>query len=207
MTLRHLVLGTICGLATAVVATGADAAESPWRGLYAGLNIGGDFGAGNGSKDVLARNNWGTSSYDGSNVIGGAQIGYNFQLSRLFVLGIENDVAFSGEGSPKNGADRSTATVPFFGSGRLRAGVAPSGLDTLVYGTAGLAFGQVDSGINTRMRGGWIVGGGAEWAFLSSWSAKAEYLYTDLSHSLKKDGWGNAEAQFHTVRLGVNYHF
>ncbi|PKU24802.1 outer membrane protein [Telmatospirillum siberiense] len=207
MALRHLVFGTICGLATAVAAEGTVAAESSWRGFYAGVNIGGDFGSGSGSQDDWTRNGWRTSSYDGSSVIGGAQIGYNFQLSPLFILGIENDVEFSGKGSSKNGADQSKATVPLFGSGRLRAGFAPSGLNTLVYGTAGLAFGQVDNGINTRMRGGWTLGGGAEWAFLPSWSAKGEYLYTDISHSFKNDNWGNTEARFHMVRLGVNYHF
>jgi outer membrane immunogenic protein len=209
MARKHLVLGTICGVVwgTAVASTAAVAADKPWHGLYAGLNIGGNFGTGDGAKDAWARSGWGTSNHDRNSVVGGAQIGYNFELSPPFVLGIENDFEFSGEGSPKNSAIGSRSTVPFFGSGRLRAGIVPTGLNTFVYGTAGLAFGQVDNGVSTRTRIGWTAGGGAEWAFRPDWSAKVEYLYTDISKSFTKDDWGKAEAQFHTVRLGVNYHF
>ena len=54
------------------------------------------------------------------------------------------------------------------------------------------------------MKMGWTAGGGAEWAFQPKWSAKLEYLYTDLKHDNLPD-W-NAP-KFHTFRVGVNYHF
>lgn len=33
---------------------------------------------------------------------------------------------------------------------------------------------------------GWTAGGGAEWAFSPNWSAKLEYLYSDIGAS----DWG-----------------
>jgi len=51
---------------------------------------------------------------------------------------------------------------------------------------------------------GWTAGGGVEWAFLPTWSAKAEYLYTEFKHDDLQD-W-NA-AKFHSFRVGLNYHF
>jgi outer membrane immunogenic protein len=65
---------------------------------------------------------------------------------------------------------------------------------------------------------GWTVGGGAEYAFSRSWSAKLEYLYYDLgnlsvSFSDPRPGFGapvfNASAQFkgNIVRAGLSYKF
>ena len=52
----------------------------------------------------------------------------------------------------------------------------------LIYGTGGFAYGQVSAfGFNTTPTG-WTAGGGVEWMFAPHWSAKAEYLYVDLSN-------------------------
>jgi outer membrane immunogenic protein len=54
----------------------------------------------------------------------------------------------------------------------------------LAYVTAGGAFGDVQmmTGVLTATtdRAGWTAGVGLEYAFLGPWSAKVEYLYTDL---------------------------
>ena len=42
--------------------------------------------------------------------------------------------------------------------------------------------GAVHIGSNSEIRVGWVAGAGAEYAFASNWSVKAEYLYVDLSH-------------------------
>ncbi|MBM3552875.1 MAG: porin family protein, partial [Alphaproteobacteria bacterium] len=63
------------------------------------------------------------------------------------------------------------------------------------------------------------AGGGAEWMFFPNWSAKAEYLYTQISGTGNNNnwawafnpGWGlnstNNRTRFHTIRAGINYHF
>lgn len=209
MMANNLAARTIGGVIFGMVFTtsAANAQAVSWSGLYTGVNAGGIFGTGNGTKNIFSGNTWSARDYDGNGMYGGAQIGYNFELSPLVVLGVENDLAFTGEDARKGSGTDPKATVPWFGSGRLRAGMTPPGLNTLFYGTTGLAFGEVGNGVDTRLRTGWTLGGGAEWAFLPSWSLKAEYLYSDLAWSLKKDNGGGTEAQFHTVRLGVNYHF
>jgi outer membrane immunogenic protein len=111
----------------------------------------------------------------------------------------------------------------------------------LVYGTGGLAYGHVSTstdlfsltppvtngpiGASTSFSGtlaGWTAGGGFEWMFLRSWSAKTEYLYYDLgSHvsnfTLVQPHGGfvafvnpvQSSTRFngHVLRLGVNWHF
>ena len=73
---------------------------------------------------------------------------------------------------------------------------------------------------------GWTLGGGVEWFPTSAgnWSIKAEYLYTDLGSTtvdLSTPAYRNdtnaggrvvnasntADAQWQTVRVGINYHF
>ena len=70
-----------------------------------------------------------------------------------------------------------------------------------------LAFGQVnDTGID-KLRIGSTFGGGVEWAFRQKWSAKLEYLYTDLHKDFKSDSLPARDQKFQTVTVGVNYHF
>ena len=98
--------------------------------------------------------------------------------------------------------------------GRLGFLITPT---LLVYGTGGFAYGGLNgngiTGNYSNTRTGWTAGGGVEWMFMPNWSAKAEYLYTDLS-STNQTYWGTGyqvgyhhHPQFNTVRAGVNYHF
>jgi outer membrane immunogenic protein len=123
--------------------------------------------------------------------------------------------------------------------GRLGYLVSPS---LLIYGTGGLGYGGINLNLrnlqtntdipNTIMVGnsgvsntqlGWAAGGGVEWMFASSWSAKAEYLYYDLGSTnaaMYNTNYynnyppiTNSVTQFSTriygniIRAGVNYHF
>lgn len=170
-----------------------------WTGFYAGANVGGGFSGSDAFNSVLGT----TGKADG--VVGGLQVGYNYQLSPRFVVGIENDFMASGIKTKQIGG--SEVSLPFYGTGRARAGVTLMDSRLLVYGTGGMAFGQVkDAGVD-KMRLGWTAGGGVEWAFQQNWSAKIEYLYTDLSRDMKKDNLPNRDQKFQTVVVGVNYHF
>ncbi len=179
-----------------------------WTGLYVGLNAGGGFSA----DDAFSNNYWGTSSGQVNGVVGGGQIGFNYQLSPLFVVGLETDFQGTSLSTSSGGGYNPAVSLPWFGTVRGRAGVALLDAHLLVYGTGGFAYGEVKdawASVNDT-RTGWTAGGGVEWAFLPNWSAKLEYLYTDLKGN---DGstwsnWGATQhTKFHTVRVGVNYHF
>jgi outer membrane immunogenic protein len=83
----------------------------------------------------------------------------------------------------------------------------------LLYGTGGFAYGGVDAFQQSSTFTGWTAGGGVEWLFAPHWSAKAEYLYVNLTSSGNNGGgslWqvsNNIHPQINVVRVGVNYHF
>jgi outer membrane immunogenic protein len=169
-----------------------------WTGLYAGFNAG--YAT---SGDASFNNLVGTSGGKVEGVVGGVQIGYNYQLTPMFVIGIEND--FEGGDIKNHDAFNSAAvSVPWYMAGRARAGIATMDSRLLFFGAAGLATGELKDGPISKMKMGWTAGGGVEWAFLPKWSAKAEYLYTEFKHN-DLPNW-NA-AKFHSFRVGVNYHF
>ncbi len=168
-------------------------------------------------------------------VVGGGQAGYNFQFGQSFLAGVETDFQgssitggnqgnYAGAYPSPYGALSPTGIVtplatgnggniglPWFGTVRGRAGwlVTPT---LLIYGTGGFAYGDVQVFNQNNTRTGWTAGGGVEWMFMPNWSAKAEYLYTDLSSGGQTGtyGWNfgnNRHPQLNVVRAGVNYHF
>src|SRR3989344_504165 len=134
-----------------------------WTGFYAGVN--GGYSAG---PDVRG-------------FTGGGQLGYNYQLSSNWVVGIEADAQYS--------------TQPdWWGTVRGRAGYLLTP-DVLLYATAGWAY--VLPTHAHRATSGWTAGGGIEYALNRNWSAKAEYLYVAPG--------GGQDAN--VVRAGINYLF
>ena len=194
----------------------AMAAATNWSGLYIGGNVG--YGWGNNSTDfsflptpeAFEADNNTTLGTRSSGVIGGAQLGYNWQIGSL-VTGLEADIQGSGiKGSASaiptirgtaipdpTSVFSSEQKLSWFGTvrGRLGLTVTP---ELLLYGTGGLAYGRVDASANwfasfadegvqsqapasvSKTKVGWTAGAGAEWMFARNWSAKLEYLYIDL---------------------------
>jgi outer membrane immunogenic protein len=111
--MKKLLIATAISLVLATVASAADlpppiyakapisAATWSWTGFYIGANVGGGFGRdtdtvtaalpGIGTATGKARSNT-------SGVIGGGQIGYNWQIGKI-VLGLEADIDGSGQKS------------------------------------------------------------------------------------------------------------
>jgi outer membrane immunogenic protein len=164
-----------------------------WNGFYAGVNAGYEWGHVSGS------------NLDPSGVLGGAQIGYNWQ-SGQFVFGGETDIQATG-------ADDTFApwkfSNPWFGTLRGRAGFTMNNI--LFYGTAGLAYGELTGQLNgleeNKTLVGWTAGAGMEVGLAPRWSAKAEYLYMDLGDRTYTITGVNNGFQSNMLRLGVNYHF
>ena len=181
-----------------------------WTGFYIGGNLG--YSSGRASNtDTLSVGATGaivassTGRNDVNGVIGGGQIGYNWQASN-WLFGLETDIQGSGErgsstlvcvGCSDDGSNITanlTQRLNWFGTFRGRIGflAAPT---LLLYGTGGLAYGQVQTGGTvtgnvglltdalpgtSSTRAGWTLGAGVEGQISGNWTAKLEYLYMDL---------------------------
>lgn len=205
---KTIVAATVVTMAVAAgVAAAADFPRGPtpyysspapasvfnWRGAYAGLNLGYEWGKVTGS------------SLNPSGLAGGGQFGFNWQ-SGQFVFGGETDLQMSG-------ADDTFAPYkfsnPWFGTLRGRAGIALDNI--LLYATAGFAYGDLKAeqfGLSeTKTHIGWTGGLGMEVGFTPNWSAKVEYLYMDLSDRAYSITGMDDGLQASLLRFGVNYHF
>ena len=180
-----------------------------WTGFYAGLHAGGGWS----DSSITQRNDlfpgFDTASFGNGNqagVVGGGQIGYNWQFAPNWLLGIEGDI--SGTGIRNNNTRLITvggAPVGPFGSSHvadqnvnwlasIRGRLGWVWDRWLIYGTGGGAFADVDYrtdftgfGVNTplttsRTLSGWVAGGGVEYAVSNNWTVRAEYLYYDLGN-------------------------
>jgi outer membrane immunogenic protein len=215
-----------------------------WTGCYVGLNVGytwarfrksevREFDAGGA---VFVYNDF---SFDDDGASGGVQIGCNWQ-NGVIVWGVEADIQVTSV-EARNVFDNAifnvapaafdtevTSALRWFGTARGRLGwtVTPT---TLLYVTGGLAYGLDRSSLHFRTAAGapttffgsdsqthfgYTVGFGGEAKITQNFSAKLEYLYTDLGGhdynfiNIAGDNYRwHQRVDFHTVRLGLNYQF
>lgn len=185
-----------------------------WSGAYIGAHLGGGW-----SHIDWTYVNFGTTAdHNGDGVLGGVQVGYNFQ-NGAFVYGLEADISAAGV----NGSAHCPSPVwsceskaNMLGSVRGRLGWAMD--KVLFYGTGGLGYGTLDiRTVNSgnafgtkKTRVGWTAGAGVEYAFNQHWTVKAEYKYFDLGSSDYAVDGGEpvrAKTRIHTGIIGVNYKF
>jgi outer membrane immunogenic protein len=184
--IRRILLASASAMALAGTALAADLpsrAPPPvylpppptWTGFYAGLNAGGSWlgnnGVGTATTNVFddpiihfegeglgaAQSQTGVANVPAGGVIGGGQIGYNYQFSPAFLVGIEADIQglgvhghghFVGFGQDTFPDDQVTSivssekSVNWLGTVRGRLGwlATPT---LLIYGDGGLAYGGV----------------------------------------------------------------
>lgn len=219
----------ICAVGLAAMMTGAMAADMPykskayiaadavapvsWTGFYVGINGGGGWstqdqtiaGTDAFTNAVVASGFVpGTVATRGAGGMFGGTIGYNFQITPSFVLGVEGDFDWADIGGS---GGQSLAIGPFAlntaGSEKLnwlstfrgRAGwLAMPG--TMFYVTGGVAFGEAESmssitlvtpgttfvaaADTSAFKTGWVVGAGLEQQLYNRWSIKGEYDYVSL---------------------------
>jgi outer membrane immunogenic protein len=178
-----------------------------WTGPYVGVNVGGSVGRSlthTSDAGPLSENE--TTYLSATGAVGGAQIGYNWQIPSFLnlVLGVEADIQASGQrGSAclANCLLDGTITlnlqqkIDWFGTARARVGLASG--PVLSYVTAGFAYGHVNTSgsfvgfaapgipftLDNNTRGGFAVGSGVEATLGGNWTAKLEYLYVNLGQS------------------------
>jgi outer membrane immunogenic protein len=202
--------------APAVVATAYN-----WTGFYVGVNAGYSWGSTNqvmtvqpggtyivGSTALVSAT--GTSGLKPRGAEVGGQIGYNYQVSPLWVVGVESDLSWNGISETRQVSAQyvpggfmfpaafflnQRVSSDWFLTVRGRAGITPMDR-VLLYVTGGLAVANLryssafsdNTGLGgteavslSSTKAGWTVGGGIEGAITSDWTAKAEYLHSQFS--------------------------
>ena len=209
--------------AMALLATVAPAAAQTavnWAGPYVGLSLGGEWGKLHGNAAAAGTPAGAVTGSPGVNgsivglahgtdstIIGGGQIGYNYQFPNNVVIGAEGDIRGGGPSSTTTlGAlpagfpnfvpgDRFKTSSDVNGSIRGRVGYAWG--PALVYATGGVAFANANmtanyvpstiggvavagrSSSDSQTLIGPTVGGGVEYAVTPNISVAGEYRYTD----------------------------
>ena len=179
--------------------TKASVYSAGWTGPYIGVHAGYGFGSFDTTSGVVP------ASLEPRGGFGGIQSGYNWQISRNWVVGVEGDSSW---GSISRTAGATNIDVDAMGTVRARLGYAMNNL--LFYGTGGLAWAHADSVTTLAIRDqfylGWTAGLGVEWAFSPRWSAKVEYLYADFGTINDFNGTTNtASLDVQTIKVGLNY--
>jgi outer membrane immunogenic protein len=194
-----------------------------WTGVYVGGNVGYGWGVNTGSGytsftdpflgfNIPAFFASGGNQLPGTNpkgIIGGGQIGDDWQITPVSVLGIVADLQASNmrasanatsavvlPGAPVPTTQSNSAQENWFGTVRGKVGYAIN--NVLMYGTGGLAYGKVSAntalncpacagaaglffaGAGSSTRTGWAAGAGLEYGLAANWTIGVEYLHVDL---------------------------
>jgi outer membrane immunogenic protein len=198
--MQKLMIGTAMSLAMVAGASAADLprpAPAPvytkapppawtWTGCYGGGNIGGGWTNLSFSDPTFGLDE---GSANGSGVVGGGQVGCDYQVNS-FVFGIQamfDGTGIKGSGQQPTGLFANSSTIPWLATltGRVGFTVLPS---TLVYAKGGGAWVRDEITQTTVATGaplsasnytasGWTAGGGLEHMFLPHWSVFVEYDY------------------------------
>jgi outer membrane immunogenic protein len=216
-------------LSLTVPATAADLAARPyatkappyvapmvynWTGFYVGANIGGAFS----SEDVGST--VGSFSTDPSGVLGGVQVGYNYQFSPNWLLGVEGELGWTSATGNANfaagggGVGTFTSNHNWYDTLTGRLGYVQN--NWMLYVKGGAAWMNADYSVTAPgfaaasnvTRAGWTIGAGAEYMIMPNWTAKLEYDYLDFGNDGVNLGLAGAnfDTQVHQIKLGVNYH-
>jgi outer membrane immunogenic protein len=181
-----------------------------WTGFYFGIQ--GGFGTANADN---TRPGFDSGTYQPNGGFAGGTIGYNWQYSGNWVVGLEGDAAWSDIRAGWPGVN--TSITNQCGGAHPSCNTELEGVETIrarwgyafgyvmPYVTGGLAIGQIKgsegdgniadgafgSGNTTEL--GWTVGAGVESQLMPHWTVKLEGLYID---------WGN-QALFNATVPGA----
>jgi outer membrane immunogenic protein len=236
--LKRYLLATACSVTVAgsavTVAGSAGAADlaikgpttyavpymDTWTGFYVGGFVGvgtlkADCSVGGLSEDGCADDPGIPSHAQNTNILGGFEIGYDWQ-DRNFVYGVAADWSWTnlkGSTFGESGSISYESKVQWLASFRGRMGLAVD--NTLVYVTGGVAIANTRDTVQgggeeqqtlTDTPVGWVAGVGVEHKFNQHWSIKAEYRYWDLGSQTftpQRDDESYNWKIYHTIQTGT----
>lgn len=188
-----------------------------WTGFYIGGNLGGSWANNDATYFQPLFLGSGTASFSQASVIGGGQVGYNWQIGAT-VLGAEADFDarhWSGSATVAPFVGVPTALVNltqeenWLSTVRGRIGFTYG--NALLYATGGVAFGETQNSYtefvttnaaqtrtlsDSTTKTGWAAGAGVEYAMWKNVPGKVslgvEYLYVDLGDTTLSQGTSTA---------------
>lgn len=183
-----------------------------WGGGYIGGQVGHSWLSGKFStnSDTTAR---------GKRFLGGVYTGYNYNFNDNLILGAEADISRGMGGKNSRNSDAPTFLSTKLGwNGALRARMGYAVDRFMPYVAGGLAFGDINDSIKTggktfstsKIRTGWTVGGGVDYAATDNLILRMEYRYTDFGkQNINFDGAPSFSRKLSSndVRIGVAYKF
>jgi outer membrane immunogenic protein len=231
--MKKLLLATVAlaALGATAPALGADIGARPyyntppayaaplynWTGFYIGGHLGGVFSSNNTFNGLVL-------SDSSARLLGGVQVGADWQFAPNWVVGAEGQYSWLGSnnfnatfpnGMVFNNDQRAIASITArvgytWGPGLayIKGGYAYSdNSDTLTFAGVPVGF-----ALDTSHRDGYAIGAGVEYMFAPNWSAKAEYQYYNFGDTrfvapAVLIPFGTFHNDEHTLKLGVNYRF
>jgi len=206
--LRGQLLMSAAAITMGVALFGASQAQAQTAYNWSGFYIGGDIGYGRSNfKSTISQPG---ESGKAKGLLGGVHAGYNWQMGS-FVFGLETDVSIADIKAPISDNHFRTDLLA-----SLRGRLGFTFNQIMIYGTAGggLVHGKAISSAATNNGKSFskfrpVVGAGAEWAFNSNFSVRAEFLdYIGKSTSIGgEDSGGNKFGNTWVSRVGFSYKF
>jgi len=187
--IKNLLISTFA-LAALAVEPAVAAPPQSWNGFYAGANIGGGWAWASSSYDVteeLILDPSTSGSQGMSGVVGGFQLGYNWQTGN-WVWGLEADFDFSSLRS------NTVVSVPFgfIGAGAAGTSAAATGLNITDTHSIDLPwFGTVLGRLGFTPVSNWLVyvTGGLAYGAINETNYLTSPFLLPASHSLLQAGW------------------
>ena len=196
----------------------------PRSAFYFGGNVGYGFGNATATLSDPAGTAGGTNQT--GTLVGGVQAGYDHYFPNRLMLGIEVDASFTSymdlsqvmsyRATGQGGANEQ---LEYLATARGRLGYGIGSWTPFL--TGGLAWASTrysrtdfttgfEDATAGRLRAGYVVGAGIDHALDKSWSARFEYLYTNLGATGFQFGSGaryDSQYDLHRFRVGLNYRF
>jgi high affinity Mn2+ porin len=212
-------------VATAVLPASAADPVTPGSAFYLGGNVGYGFGGASATLSDPGGGAAGGTNQAGA-LFGGVQAGYEHYLPSRLMLGVELDVAFTSymdlaqvisSRATANGS--ANEQLEYLATARGRVGYGVGGWTPFLTGGVAWAstrLSRTDSATGFedatpgRLRAGYVVGAGIDHALDRSWSARFEYLYTNLGATgFQFNSASRYDSQYdlHRFRVGLNYRF